>query len=615
MKNIAKNRIIVIGLCLGLSLGACTDYLDKAPESSLTETEVFGSFVSFQGWVEQMYACIINPHQLMAGNWYRTFNFTDMLSSVPMEWDDGNYWNQKFLYAEGARNLSGNIGVMSKYLWPLAWYGIRKANVGLENLDRLEGSQEEKDLIRGQCLYFRAWFHFEMIQYWGGLPYVDKPLSVSEVIAFPRLPYDEIIMRIAEDFQSAAELLPLDWKNTNTLVADIDGARITKYHALGYKAKALLYAASPMMNETVTGRNEYNRELCQQAAAVFAEVIALCERPDSKYKLETWAKWPTVFHLVVPGATQMPGGTEVIQNQIMYETGYPRWTTTRAASPAQFTAGNNCVETPAHNYVKYYGMASGLPIDDPSSGYDPANPWDNRDPRFYHDIVYEGVRMIKNAGNANAKLDEFAQLSNTGRHRHGTAAAGTFFGSVSGYFYKKFNPLGCNNYDNEWGNLQAYQPRLRVADLYLMYAEAVFYGYGSAGLSAPGSLYTAQAAIEKVRSRVEVSEGSPLPPLPDEYYAAGDGSKSFKETLIRERAVELAFEGHRWFDLRRWNIAGELKYREKTAINFDLDANNKPVNFQEVVYVTRVFEKKHNWIPFQVAFTRIHEGFPQNPGW
>ena len=79
--------------------------------------------------------------------------------------------------------------------------------------------------------------------------------------------------------------------------------------------------------------------------------------------------------------------------------------------------------------------------------------------------------------------------------------------------------------------------------------------------------------------------------------------------------LNLAFEGHRWMDLRRWNIAGETKYREKTAIDFDRAANGKPINLQERVVVTRVFDKKHNWLPFQVSFTKLYKDFPQNPGW
>jgi len=79
--------------------------------------------------------------------------------------------------------------------------------------------------------------------------------------------------------------------------------------------------------------------------------------------------------------------------------------------------------------------------------------------------------------------------------------------------------------------------------------------------------------------------------------------------------VELGFEGHRWFDLRRWNLNGDPKYLYKTAIDFARGANGKPVNIQERVVVTRVVEKKHNWVPFEPAYTKLYEGFPQNPGW
>ena len=605
-KNILNTRVFLMTVLLGFGLcfNSCVDYLNKAPESTLTEKEVFGNFASFQGWVEEMYVCMANYHQRCAGNWYHTFNVTDCLFDVVMYWDDGNYWDQKFVY-ENSLNLSATDGVMFKFVWPLAWYAIRKANLGLANIDMLEGTQEEKDLIKGQCLYFRAFYHLELMQFWGGIPYIDEVLSVSEPIAMPRLTYRETALKAAEDFRAAAELLPLNWANTHTIVANSDAVRVTKIHALGYLGKDLLYAASPMMNESSTGVNAYDADLCRQAAEAFAEVIRLCEQSDSKYKLESWENWPRIFAVVSSGYLTRPGGTEVIQNQMIYEDYYVRYTTTRAQSPVQWGAGNSRVEVPAHNFVKYYHMANGLPIDDPNSGYDPLHPWNDREPRFYNDIVYHGSRMIINAASATARLDEFAQLDNRGRHRHGSVNAPDN-GSVSGYFEKRFLPLGCNPHDNQWGNLQAYMPRLRLADIYLMYAEAVYYAYGSAGSSYPGSAYSAQSAIERIRSRALLN------PLPDSYYSTAN----FMETLIRERAVELAFEGHRWFDLRRWNLAGELKYREKTVINFDLDeATGEPVNFQEVLWVTRVFDKKHNWLPFQVRFTTMHEGFPQNPGW
>ena len=88
------------------------------------------------------------------------------------------------------------------------------------------------------------------------------------------------------------------------------------------------------------------------------------------------------------------------------------------------------------------------------------------------------------------------------------------------------------------------------------------------------------------------------------------------EEIIRERAVELAYEGARFQDLRRWNLNTLRKYKIKTALDFDRDPDTgKPVNIKERTVLVRVAEKKHNWLPFQVSFTKQYEGFPQNPGW
>ena len=599
---------------------SCEDYLDKAPEADISDREVFGNFTSFQGWVEEMYSCMANHHAKMAANYHNTFNMPDMMLNTTMFWDDGNYWDDRFLFDAQEPALGGTSGLMSKSVWPLAWYAIRKANVGLQHMDLLEGTQDEKNLIKGQCLFFRAFYHLELIQYYGGLPYVDNVLDVNEPFSLPRLSYIETARRIAEDFRAAAELLPMDWKNTNTLVSGSNGVRATQIHALAYLGKNLLYAASPMMNESSIGVNTYDTDLCRQAAAAFAEVIRLSEDAsgDCPYYLESWDNWSGIFKRYTAGRNERPGGAEVIQNQMIYEPDFYIYTNFRAQAPVIWGFGNDKTEVPTHNYVKYYAMANGLPVEDPDSGYDPNDPWKGREPRFYHDIVYEGTKMVENATTDDAKKYQYAHLHNNGFNRQGSVASGGVNGSVTGYMYWKFMPSKVNFWENGPFNAQAWQPRLRMADVYLMYAEAVFYGYGSATGKDPNSAYTAQQAIEKIRSRAQLS------PLPDKYYANGNTPLfNFKETLIRERAVELAFEGHRWFDLRRWNIAGELKYREKYGINFDVNESlisaeyptGKPYNFKEVLLTTRVFEKKHNWVPLPTKFTQLYEEFYQNPGW
>ena len=144
-----------------------------------------------------------------------------------------------------------------------------------------------------------------------------------------------------------------------------------------------------------------------------------------------------------------------------------------------------------------------------------------------------------------------------------------------------------------------------MADVYLMYAEAVVQGYGTPQSSHQNYL-TALEAINKVRERATV------PPIDARYTGSKD---AFMGELMRERAVELAFEGLRWHDLRRWMLADVKKYKEKTVIDFDRGSNGKPVNLRERVVVTRVFEPKHNWVPLPTNQVNLYPTFGQNPGW
>lgn len=598
-----KLSILITVLFLGLGLGSCEEYLDKAPEATITEKDVFGNFISFQGFVEEMHNCIADPHKALAGNIYNHMFLADeTLSNAPLLWDDGNYWFDQGRFLTGSVNT--NVGTMNKRIWPLAWYAIRKANLGLSKLELMtDATQQEKDVIKGQCLFFRGFFHLELMQFYGGLPYIDRMLSPSEELIIPRLSYKETALKAAKDLEEAAALLPARWDDPafepGKATLGNNSVRISKVHALAFLGKNLLYAASPMMNESSGGTAAYDVELCKQAAAALAEAIKVSTETGA-YKLQSWETWTDNFWVWSPGNTLRSGGTEVIMNQMVYDVGFPRWTTVRANSPVQFGAGNNRVEVPTHNYVKNYGMENGLPLEDPASGFDPNDPWAKRDPRFYKTIVKDGDLMVTSNASAGAN-DKYALLYNGGRHKAGTN------GSVTGYYLKKYTPLGCNPWDNRWGAFQSYQPRMRLADVYLMYAEAALWGYGSASGTVPGSGLTAEQALNTIRNRAQ------LPNIDGKFTGT---QASLMSEIIRERAVELGFEGLRWFDLRRWNLNGDSKYISKTAIDFDRDpVTKKPVNIQERVVVTRVVEKKHNWVPFVVSYTKLYKEWPQNPGW
>lgn len=600
MKNINmkfKFNFVVSTIILLLALASCENYLDKAPEATITEKDAYGNFRSFQGFIEELYVCIPDPNK--CGAWNQYLFADEVLQNNIYAFDQGNYWSQSsYLYGTSVL-LSNNS--RDKRLWPLAWYAIRKANLALEKLPLLvDATQEEKDLIKGQALFFRGFFYFELMKWWGGLPYIDKVLSPLEDLKIPPLNYRETALKAAADFRAAADLLPVHWDSIPAGQATLgnNNDRINKMFALGYFGRDLLYAASPMMNEESTGSATFDADLCKQAAAAFAEAIRLNDR-SKIYKMQTMATWTDNFWVWSPSNTVMSGGTEVIMNCTVFDAGRVRWSTVLQTVPAQFGGGNSTVEVPTWNYIKNYAMANGLPINDPLSGYKETDPWAGREPRFYSDIIVDGDKMVTSAA---AGVDQFAQLYTGGRHRSSSN------GSVTGFYYKRYSPIGCNQWDNKWGAFQAYVPFLRLADIYLMYSEAVLQGYGSASSSDPSlTTLTAEGALNIVRNRAQ------LPNISATYTATKD---KFMGEIIRERAVELAYEGERFQDLRRWNLNFLPKYKDKTALDFDRDpVTKKPINIKERVVIIRVADKKHNWLPFQVSFTKMYEGFQQNPGW
>lgn len=581
---------LVLGLLITTS---CEDYLDQSPEAVIKEEEVFNNFNTYQGYVEDIYQAVTDV--TLGKDAHTNWNFSDdviedrgdMLSSI---FDQGNYYgwthwkSSQFFgdirYANDNSNAKGRKGH-----WGSGWYGIRKANTALKNLDLLTaGTQEEKDLIAGQAYFFRAYFHFEIMRAWGGVAYIDKVFTPDDDIRLPRLSYRETALKAAEDFKKAAELLPASWDETEAgqRTLNQNEGRITKGAALGYLGKNLLYAASPLMNGVSTGNYNYDPELAEEAAKAFNEVIKLAN--DGYHGLETWEDYFRNFYTL---KREIPLGKEIIFNNPIYMQWGKRWN--YGEFNLQKLGGWGSYASPTENYVENFGMANGLPIDAEGSGYDPMNRWENRDPRFYYNIVKDGDRMVQNFENA----DTYAQFFVGGRHRGN-------LNSITGYGHKKFAHLTCNKYDRGYGWQYHYEsPQMRLADVYLMYAEAVNEAFGPGGSVAGGM--TAIEAVNLIRNRAQI-------PSVDSRFL---NKEDFREVIRRERAVELAFESHRWFDLRRWYVSHLPQYREKYVLEFDEDHTY----FQKKLYNTIVFDQKHYWLPFPNDQVALYPEFEQNPGW
>lgn len=475
-----------------------------------------------------------------------------------------------------------------------------------------DATQEEQNFIKGQLYFFRAWFYFQLTSYWGGLPYLESVIAPDAQFNLPRETYQENAEKMAADFQRAADLLPIDWDNTATgsRTKGNNALRPNKIWALSYLGKALLYAGSPLMENGANNNNRsYNSEYCKRAADVLGQVLNMVESNQTQYALVDFDNYSTLFYTKEQNWL-MPGGTEAIMRSPTYGAD-SYWRQMNSYQLQAICEGDGIILCPAANYVNYFGMQNGLPLDDPNSHFSRSQPWKDRDPRFYNNFIYDGVKMIKSP--SSFKEYEYANL-----YEGGNCCDDPRKTSRTGYFNYKFIPLGANKDDADYGYGKAthfHLSWLRLAEVYLLYAEAVAQGYGSANSNSATFPKSAVYAVNVIRERAGVD------PVADSYT---NDLEKFMSEVRRERAVELAFEGHRFHDLRRWKLLTEYPYNIKTmqkfdrAEAFDPEADpkeRKVVNFREEIVTQRKLSSKHYWLPFKTEDVTIYPEFYQNPGW
>ena len=675
MKYIINNiKTLFCGTMLllagGASLTSCTDWLDKDPDSIVAEDEAFKNFRNFQGYVEEIYSLI--PSKEMV-NYCTAWNFGDDAVHNPEGYahmdhqvDLGNYRNW---YTNTQCWLNGD----RSSLWRNSWYSIRKCNLGIENIGSLIGTDEERDILLGQMYFFRAWWHFELMCYFGGLPYIDKTFVDGHIPELPRLSFQECARRCAQDFERAYNLLPLDPKDWDaTLVAKDNNTvnnnfiRVNKFMALCYLGKCYLWAGSPLMKEFEKWNNggqpvllgasqgganaktyDYDEDFCKKAAEALGKALDMVNKGQVSYKLAEFKyanvydheelsedlknkTYSGIFYTLQDG-WKMPGVDEAIFRGSHPGANSSNWNCAKIFGPkvAGLVEHDNIIHHPTGNLIDQYGMANGQPIYlvenghyvyNPKSEWDPTHPYKGRDPRFYHDIVFDGFHYVIKTENLNdaQKPLEYCSLYTGGAMRS------VDNGSSTGYFIQKLVPHQCNIGDKwyDYGYaLQTYLPYMRLADVYLMFAEAMAaFSHDVKDLKI-SSLYcpsmSAVGAINALRDRVGM-EG-----VQENFL---DTREHFIDEVRRERAVELSFEGFRWNDLQRWLLLTEAPYLEKYSHEFEriqkdswFKKNNpkdaEVANFHHETLIKRPLEAKHYWFPFPEKDVYLYEGFKQNPGW
>jgi hypothetical protein len=561
MKLLKKSSCWIV--LLGLMFSACKkNFLDITPTDRLTNTSITTDTSLFEAYVKNTY---IGEHigqnegEGSPPGFGRGFEYA-MASSVTDE-SMYNTDNGSWLIEQGqmAANNTGFLGT----LWARSYAGIRSCNYALSIIKSINMSAAHKNILIGELKFIRAYRYQDIIRNYGGAVLIGDQVSqlsdnLQSPALFARATIQESIAYATAQLDDAAAKLPLNNNATWAL------GRATKGAALALKSRLLLYAASPL----------YNAGTWQDAATAAKAVMAL-----GKYSLSQ------------NGYAQLflsPNDNEIIFERLFVPNTAPHVRMEISNGPNSYDgwAGN----TPFQNLVDDYEMDNGKPITDATSGYDPQNPYVHRDPRFYATILYN------KAPYRNSTVDVYlpgGKDSNQG--------PSNWNASQTGYYLRKFMndayPI-----DNPW-SVAGGQPWI-----YMRYAE-ILLNYAEAQNEASGPDATVYAAINSIRARASVN----MPPLP-----AGLSQTDMRTAIQLERRIELAFEEHRFYDVRRWKIAMQTENVPAYGISVTVNPSN-PSGYtytKKISLANRSFLPQHYWLPIPLAEIQASNGqLKQNPGY
>lgn len=611
-----------------LLMSSCEEYLDKSPYSDVTDADVFVNFEDFQAFIEandhgRMIDYNINGQnscgefsdQVISasnggialwagqqGDYWALLNPTSGASGPLMTWNSGSY----------SSIFNGEFG-----LWPNTWTSLRANNMALEKLPMLKGTTRQHELIEGQARFFRAFYISELSKWMGGLPYIKRTLKPDEQFNEKRLTSMGTIDSAAVDFDKAALLLPNNWDelsktdhpyqayDPNTGLSSNTG-RVTKGAVYAMKALAMLWAGSPLSNsaskghkrpdgQTVSGTYDFDPYYMEQAAKAAYEVIKLAEN-NNVYQLvgfDEYQSFTAQRGSLSPWVS--PTGRKEVIWAIVRQKDVGNNDMVKSFGSADIGGAGRQI-MPTQNQVDCFEMTNGLPITDANSGYNAQNPYVNRDPRLNANIILPNEIVFGN------------RINNSWRTGSARAKMASSY-LVRKYLVKANATAGAT--------VRAITPYARLAEMYLVYAEAVNEVYGPITKPTWGA-YTAVEALNKVRGRaLSYTSTNPnyLKPMMPNVDAKFTVSKEvFRARIWNERRVELAYEAKGWFDIRRWHVATNQEYKDLYSLECDL-VGGKLVNFAKILQTTKVFDEKHYWVPIPKAQAQLSEGFSQAPGW
>lgn len=500
-------------------------------------------------------------------------------------------------------------------VWAHYYRGIRHANLFLEKttdfkklivVDTINNRAnyvldvDDFTKLRAEVRFLRAFYYMELIKRYGGVPLVKKVINENEAFGVTRSTFQECVDFIVEQCDSAYLDLTNHYINYGIPSGQIFGkgdagtdnnrlGRIEKPAAVALKLRALLYAASPLNNPTG------NASLWQKAAEAAQQIFtdpncAHVNFLNSSYK-DLFMSQNTTNNL-----TPRKGANSGIILTRPFELNSNSFE--KANYPVGMVNGGEGATCPSQNLVDAFEMrTTGLPISDPTSGYDPNNPYANRDQRLGWIVVLNGSSMGLNNNNTSRIVESYFG---------GADGIGAKDGATTtGYYLRK---LCVENYNLSLAGTRAKAWILmRFAEVLLNYAEAANESFGPEAKPILGGVAAVRSAREAI-NLVRVRAGQPA-------INAGITQAQLRERIRNERRVELAFEEHRFFDVRRWKIAEQTENISLAGMRVNATGPTT-FSYQRFTVEPRVFSSKMYLYP--IPFSEIAKSnglITQNPGW
>ncbi len=529
-------------------------------------------------------------------------------------------------------------------VWQKNYEAIRAANHFLANVDQIPDSEEPfvdegiRQRMKGEATFLRAFFYSDLLKFYAGVPIVTEVLDQyeDEELFKPRETYDACVEFICSEVEKALPLLP----HANEL-NDSEFGRITKGAALALICKVKLYAASPLFNDpdnpdNCEFRGQYSAGKWEEAAEAARRFLAETNGAYALHQSTAPDKYGNNEDFFIRRSSP-----EVI---LSYQNSPSKSGTVnveRVCLPGQFfNYGNGVINNlPLLNLVADYEVvktdAAGnvtasyeLGIDkvmecyasnsvDPVSGWDPQNPYANRDPRLYQTVFYNQSPWPARSGVIYQvwQRDPASSLTADG----GQYLTGWY---NTGFYTRKFLDAYANL--KAWGtnlNVNHNYPIIRYAEILLNYAEAVNEAFGTPDIVPPGYPMSARDAVNLIRERAAFpaytktvppgmpvkAKGKSMPPVP-----SGLTQSEMRRKIRHERRIEFAYEEQRFWDVRRWKIAEET---EKIYVQRVYKKDDGSFRYDAELLEIRLWNDKYSLFPIWENELQKNKDLVQNPGW